>query len=36
MEHEAGVTEAHNGLIVDFNEAASNPALWERRGNMPE
>jgi len=24
MEHESGVTEAHNGLIVNFNEAATN------------
>ena len=25
MEHESGVTEAHNGLLVDFNTAATNP-----------
>ena len=25
MEHESGVTEDHNGLIVDFNTAATNP-----------
>jgi len=25
MEHESGVEEAHNGLLVDFNTAATNP-----------
>ncbi len=25
MEHETGVTEAHNGLITDFNTTATNP-----------
>jgi hypothetical protein len=27
MEHESGVTEANNGLIVDFNTATTNPVF---------
>ncbi len=29
MEHESGVTEAHKGLITDFNTAATNPVYGD-------